>query len=79
MNPAPGATLLEVRNLVKHYPVRKGVFSRISGAVHAGLQAGIPVHRDTGSSGPGKTGCAWRRNSYSDRSLRVPRGTEMGL
>ncbi|HZM44966.1 MAG TPA: oligopeptide/dipeptide ABC transporter ATP-binding protein [Burkholderiales bacterium] len=35
MSAAPAATLLEVRNLVKHYPVRKGVFSRVSGEVHA--------------------------------------------
>ena len=27
--------LLEVKRLVKHYPVRKGVFGRISGQVHA--------------------------------------------
>ncbi|HKA42353.1 MAG TPA: oligopeptide/dipeptide ABC transporter ATP-binding protein, partial [Burkholderiales bacterium] len=31
----PGKTLLEVRDLTKHYPVRKGVFSRVSGQVHA--------------------------------------------
>jgi peptide/nickel transport system ATP-binding protein len=35
MNSAPANTLLEVRNLTKHYPVRKGVFSRVSGQVHA--------------------------------------------
>ena len=27
--------LLEVKNLVKHYPVRKGVFGRVTGQVHA--------------------------------------------
>src|SRR5215467_4177502 len=32
---APGKTLLEARGLTKHYPVRKGVFSRVSGQVHA--------------------------------------------
>jgi len=35
MNSTPAGTLLEVRNLIKHYPVRKGVFSRVSGVVHA--------------------------------------------
>jgi oligopeptide/dipeptide ABC transporter ATP-binding protein len=35
MSAAPAGTLLEVRNLTKHYPVRKGVFSRMSGKVHA--------------------------------------------
>jgi len=35
MSAASTATLLEVRNLVKHYPVRTGVFSRVSAEVHA--------------------------------------------
>jgi oligopeptide/dipeptide ABC transporter ATP-binding protein len=35
MSGAPAATLLEVRNLVKHYPVRGGVFSRVNAEVHA--------------------------------------------
>ena len=35
MKVAPGNTLLEVRNLTKHYPVRKGMFSQVSGQVHA--------------------------------------------
>src|SRR5258707_9670659 len=29
------SVLLEVKNLVKHYPVRKGVFGRVTGQVHA--------------------------------------------
>ena len=32
---APPNALLEVKNLTKHYPIRKGVFSRISAKVHA--------------------------------------------
>ena len=35
MNAAPANVLLEVRNLTKHYPVRKGVFAQVSGQVHA--------------------------------------------
>ena len=35
MNAAPAGTLLEVRNLTKHYPVRRSVFSQVSGEVHA--------------------------------------------
>ncbi len=30
-----GELLLEVKNLVKHFPVRKGVFGRVTGQVHA--------------------------------------------
>ena len=33
--PAPANVLLEVNHLTKHYPVRKGVFSQVSGQVHA--------------------------------------------
>jgi oligopeptide/dipeptide ABC transporter ATP-binding protein len=32
---AAASTLLDVRNLTKHYPVRKGLFGRVSGQVHA--------------------------------------------
>ncbi|MGZ5120380.1 MAG: ATP-binding cassette domain-containing protein, partial [Burkholderiales bacterium] len=33
---APSPTpLLQVENLTKHFPVRKGVFSQLSGHVHA--------------------------------------------
>jgi oligopeptide transport system ATP-binding protein len=32
---APAAPLLEVRDLVKHFPVRGGVFNRVVGKVHA--------------------------------------------
>jgi len=32
---APADALLQVEHLTKHYPIRKGVFSRISGEVHA--------------------------------------------
>ena len=31
----PGAPVLSVRNLKKHFPVRKGMFGRVSGVVHA--------------------------------------------
>ena len=35
MNTAAPEVLLEVKRLVKHYPVRKGVFGRVTGQVHA--------------------------------------------
>ncbi len=34
-NPADPQSLLSVEHLTKHYPIRKGVFSRVSGQVHA--------------------------------------------
>jgi oligopeptide/dipeptide ABC transporter ATP-binding protein len=35
MNATPAPALLEVEGLVKHFPVRKGVFGRVTGQVHA--------------------------------------------
>ena len=35
MNGGAGDVLLEVKHLVKHFPVRKGVFGRVTGQVHA--------------------------------------------
>ena len=40
--------LLEVNNLVKHFPVRRGLFGRVSGQVHA-------VDGVTFSVAPGET------------------------
>jgi oligopeptide/dipeptide ABC transporter ATP-binding protein len=61
----PGNVLLEVSNLTKHYPVRKGVFSRVSGQVHAvddvsfwiaeGETLGLVGESGCGKSTTGKT------------------------
>jgi oligopeptide transport system ATP-binding protein len=57
---APGAPLLEVRDLVKHFPIRKGVFSRVVGQVRAVDGVSFYVKRGetlglVGESGCGKT------------------------
>ena len=56
----PGAPLLEVRNLVKHFPVRAGVLLRKVGDVHAVDDVSLTVRRGetlglVGESGCGKT------------------------
>ena len=58
------SVLLEVKNLVKHYPVRKGVFGRVTGQVHAvddvsfsiaeGETLGLVGESGCGKSTPGK-------------------------
>ena len=53
-------TLLEVSNLVKHFPVKRGLFSRVVGKVHAVDGIGIQVQEGrtlgiVGESGCGKT------------------------
>ena len=64
MNSHLGA-LLQVSNLTKHFPVRKGVFSRVSGQVHAvddvsfsiadGETLGLVGESGCGKSTTGKT------------------------
>jgi oligopeptide/dipeptide ABC transporter ATP-binding protein len=59
-NQRPQTDLLIVRELVKHFPVRKGVFSRVSGKVRAvdGVSFAIPRGKTlslVGESGSGKT------------------------
>ena len=55
-----GRDLLVVKNLVKHFPVRRGVFSRVIGAVRAvdGVSFSIPPGKTlslVGESGSGKS------------------------
>jgi len=57
--PAP-APLLEVRGLKKHFPIRRGVFSRVSGYVRAVDGVDLTLHPGetlglVGESGSGKT------------------------
>src|ERR1700738_2501736 len=49
--------LLEVHNLKKHFPIHKGVFSRVSGYVYA--VDGVSFHIDRGESLGlgGESGC----------------------
>jgi len=59
---ASNGELLVVKDLVKHFPVRKGVFSRSVGAVRAvdGVSFSIPRGKTlslVGESGSGKTTC----------------------
>jgi ABC-type oligopeptide transport system ATPase subunit len=52
--------LLEIRNLVKHYPLKRGLFSRVSGSVKAVDDVSFSVKQGetfglVGESGCGKT------------------------
>jgi len=56
----PGAPLLEVRDLVVHFPIGKGLFKRVVGSVRAvdGVSLAVPAARTlalVGESGCGKT------------------------
>jgi oligopeptide transport system ATP-binding protein len=51
------SALLEVRDLVKHFPVRGGVFSRVVGAVHAVNGVSLAVERGEVLGVVGESGC----------------------
>ena len=53
----PPDVLLEVRNLVKHYPVKKGVFGRISGQVHAVDDVSFSISAGETLGLVGESGC----------------------
>jgi len=60
MTPSSNGNLMEVRDLQKHFPIRKGVFSRVSGWVRAVDGVDLDIREGetlglVGESGSGKT------------------------
>ena len=54
---ASTAALLEVQNLTKHFPVRKGVFSRVSAQVHAVDDVSFSIAQGETLGLVGESGC----------------------
>ena len=54
---APIAPLLEVRNLKKHFPIHKGLFSRVSGQVYAVDGVSFTIGRGETLGLVGESGC----------------------
>jgi oligopeptide/dipeptide ABC transporter ATP-binding protein len=52
-----GRVLLDVKNLVKHYPVRKGVFGRVTGQVHAVDDVSFTIAEGETLGLVGESGC----------------------
>lgn len=52
-----GETILEVRDLVKHFPVREGLFKRTVGSVHAVCGVSFDVGRGETLGMVGESGC----------------------
>jgi oligopeptide/dipeptide ABC transporter ATP-binding protein len=57
MSPNPDAVLLDVRKLTVHYPVRKGIFSRVSGHVHAADEVSFHIAEGETLGLVGESGC----------------------
>jgi oligopeptide/dipeptide ABC transporter ATP-binding protein len=57
MNGASANVLLDVHNLTKHYPVRKGVLSRVSGQVHAVDDVSFSIAEGETLGLVGESGC----------------------
>jgi oligopeptide/dipeptide ABC transporter ATP-binding protein len=53
----PDAALLEVAHLTKHYPVRKGIFSKVSGQVHAVDDVSFSIAEGETLGLVGESGC----------------------
>ena len=54
---APSPPLLQVSNLIKHFPVRKGVFSQLSGHVHAVDDISFSIAQGETLGLVGESGC----------------------
>jgi oligopeptide/dipeptide ABC transporter ATP-binding protein len=57
MSANPKAVLLDVRKLTVHYPVRKGIFSRVSGQVHAADDVSFRIAEGETLGLVGESGC----------------------
>jgi oligopeptide/dipeptide ABC transporter ATP-binding protein len=66
------APLLEVSNLTKHYPVRKGVLSRVSGQVHAVDDVSFQIAEGETLGLVGESGCGKSTTSKTILKLIDP-------
>ena len=57
MSADPRAVLLDVRKLTVHYPVRKGIFARVSGQVHAADEVSFRIAEGETLGLVGESGC----------------------
>ncbi len=57
MSTSPDRTLLDVRKLTVHYPVRKGIFGRVTGQVHAADEVSFRIAEGETLGLVGESGC----------------------
>lgn len=71
------STLLEVRDLKKHYPIRKGLFSKQTGAVRAVDGVNLSVLRGETLAVVGESGCGKSTTGRAILRLIEPTGGEI--
>ena len=74
MSADTAGVLLEVRNLVKHYPVRKGVFGRVTGQVHAVDDISFSIAAGETLGLVGESGCGKSTTGKAVLKLVEPTG-----
>ncbi len=70
-------SLLEVRKLTVHYPVRKGVFSRVSGQVHAADEVSFRIAEGETLGLVGESGCGKSSTAKAVLKLVEPTSGEI--
>ena len=77
MNASPENVLLEVRKLTVHYPVRKGVFGRVSGHVHAADDVSFRIAEGETLGLVGESGCGKSSTAKAILKLVEPTSGEI--
>ena len=77
MKPDSNAVLLDVNRLTVHYPVRKGIFSRVSGQVHAADEVSFSIAEGETLGLVGESGCGKSSTAKAVLKLIEPTGGEI--
>jgi oligopeptide/dipeptide ABC transporter ATP-binding protein len=77
MKPDSDAVLLEVNRLTVHYPVRTGIFSRVSGQVHAADEVSFSIAEGETLGLVGESGCGKSSTAKAVLKLIEPTGGEI--
>jgi oligopeptide/dipeptide ABC transporter ATP-binding protein len=77
MNASPDALLLEVNKLTVHYPVRKGIFARVSGQIHAADEVSFRIAEGETLGLVGESGCGKSSTAKAVLKLIEPTGGEI--
>ena len=77
MSASPESVLLEVKKLTVHYPVRKGIFGRVSGQVHAADEVSFRIAEGETLGLVGESGCGKSSTAKAILKLVEPTSGEI--